>query len=541
MDKEQTITQALKDLEDGRFPSIRACARAYALDHTLLVRRRRGQQDRVASHSNQQNLSPLQESLLATYLIQAEKAGHAFNHVQLRDLASLIMKTGGNKKKLGEHWVKSFLRRHPQVHTKRGITIASQRVHDLYSSKVLQWYIVLLSLFRRYQFKIANTYNMDETGCALGPCTNQTIIGTSETKRSYVSRPEDREWVSVIECIGANGRALQPVVIFKGKTVQQQWFIPDRTPNWQYTASPNAYTSNELGVRWLEEVFIPQTAEGLRATDWRLLLLDGHRSHHSLDFMWKCYQNRIIPYYLIAHASHILQPLDLCVFSSLKSTYRAAINYHSELDDTAPIKKQRFLEHYQTAREKAITTNNILSGFKAAGIVPFNPAKVLSSPFIIQVPGDSDHQRVKTPPPSTLPQEVPSTPANHRELSKAIRSVDKLTPLDRPVRNLLTKTGRTIDRLQYRLAETQRQLTIYQRTVKDHTAKAKKSGPVDLNQTFTTVEQIKKAYNEAQTATTATTRTRATVRSSTAASAASLAPTDPFGIIAERLRAITRP
>lgn len=103
MDKEQTITQALKDLEDGRFPSIRACARAYALDHTLLVRRRRGQQDRVASHSNQQNLSPLQESLLATYLIQAEKAGHAFNHVQLRDLASLIMKTGGNKKKLGEH------------------------------------------------------------------------------------------------------------------------------------------------------------------------------------------------------------------------------------------------------------------------------------------------------------------------------------------------------------------------------------------------------------------------------------------------------
>lgn len=168
MDKEQTIAQALQDLNDGRFSSLRACAKWYQLDHTVLSRRRRGHQSRVASHANQQNLSPLQESMLVTFLLQSEKAEHAYNHVRLRDTASMIMKAGGGTGKIGKHWATAFLKRHPQLHTKKGVTTASQRVHDLYSSKVSQWFIVLLALFRRYNSKIFNIYNMDETGNVLG-------------------------------------------------------------------------------------------------------------------------------------------------------------------------------------------------------------------------------------------------------------------------------------------------------------------------------------------------------------------------------------
>ena len=188
--------------------------------------------------------------------------------------------------------------------------------------------------------------------------------------------------MSVIECINAVGKALVLLVIFKGKSVQQQWFIPSKTPDWYYTSSDNAYTTDDLGLQWLREIFIPQTAIGLEKGEYRLLILDGHRSHCTTEFMWECHQNQIIPYYLIAHASHILQPLDLCVFSSLKRSYRAAVNYHSQLDDTAPVKKQRFLEYYQSAREDAMVVRNIRSGFRTAGIVPYNPNKILSSPFV---------------------------------------------------------------------------------------------------------------------------------------------------------------
>ena len=65
--------------------------------------------------------------------------------------------------------------------------------------------MILLSLLTIYKIKVTNIYNMDETGNALGPCANQTIVGSSLSKRSYVLRAEKREWVSVIECISATG------------------------------------------------------------------------------------------------------------------------------------------------------------------------------------------------------------------------------------------------------------------------------------------------------------------------------------------------
>ena len=51
----------------------------------------------------------------------------------------------------------------------------------------------------------------------------------------------------------------------------------------------------------------------------RFLLLDGHGSHADVEFMWTCYQNKIACLYLLAHTSHILQPLDLAPFSEVKS------------------------------------------------------------------------------------------------------------------------------------------------------------------------------------------------------------------------------
>lgn len=39
------------------------------------------------------------------------------------------------------------------------------------------------ALMERYRFLPANIYNMDETGCCLGTCTNQIVLGTSATRR----------------------------------------------------------------------------------------------------------------------------------------------------------------------------------------------------------------------------------------------------------------------------------------------------------------------------------------------------------------------
>ena len=92
---------------------------------------------------------------------------------------------------------------------------------------------------------------MDETGIALGVCSNQTVVGTSNTTSTYKATPENREWVSIIETISTEGRRLQYLVIFKGKSLQSTWFSMPNVPNYFYTVSMNGWTSNDIGLAWL--------------------------------------------------------------------------------------------------------------------------------------------------------------------------------------------------------------------------------------------------------------------------------------------------
>ena len=340
----------------------------------------------------------------------------------------------------------------------------------------------------------ATMYNMDETGLALGLCANQTVVGTTATKRTIVARPQNREWVSIVEYIAADGSVLDPLVIFKGLHVQQQWFIPGQTPDWTYTSSPNAYTSDDIGVRWLREIFLPQTSESLSPGQYRLLLLDGHGSHTTPDFMWECHQNKVIPYYLLPHASHILQPLDLTVFASLKQSYRAAVAYDSDLDDTAPVKKQRFLKYYQDVRPLAFSTSNILSGFATAGIWPWCPRKALSSPFIVTPVSDGDSVRPRTPEEARAHSIIQLTPTNRRELLQAMRTLSQDIAFPRVVRDLLAKTGRTLDRTHFELATTKRTAASYKRQLDEYKAKSKKKQAVNPNDAFINLKDIQTAY-----------------------------------------------
>jgi len=95
--------------------------------------------------------------------------------------------------------------------------------------------------------------------------------------------------------------------------------------------------------------------------------------------MWLCKLHKIHFLYLLAHASHLLQPLDLAPFSVVKSRYRNEIRALSALDDAAPIKKERFVTSYNKAREERLSERVIRAGWKAAGLCPYNPQLVLHS------------------------------------------------------------------------------------------------------------------------------------------------------------------
>ena len=124
---------------------------------------------------------------------------------------------------------------------------------------------------------------MDESGIALGVSKHQFVLGSSQTSRVYKKTPENREWVTVIENISAAGEHTKPLVIFKGKSVQNAWF-PSNTPDWLYTTSSNGWTSNEIGINWLKNIFLSETRPQ-SANTYRLLLLDNYGSYLTAEFI----------------------------------------------------------------------------------------------------------------------------------------------------------------------------------------------------------------------------------------------------------------
>lgn len=93
-----------------------------------------------------------------------------------------------------------------------------------------------------------------------------------------------------------------------------------------------------------------------------MLIFDGFESHLSLDLIEFCLNHKIIPFCHPAHTSHILQPLDVGVFSAVQMYYGQEV---SRL--RVPIGKDNFPTLLAQARSKAFSKANIASGFHATG------------------------------------------------------------------------------------------------------------------------------------------------------------------------------
>ena len=172
----------------------------------------------------------------------------------------------------------------------------------------------------QYGINSDDIYNFDETGFAMGLTATAKVVTRAEYYgRRSLLQPGNREWVTAIECMNASGWALPPCIIFKGKVFIESWF--DNLPeDWCFEVSPNGWTSDEIGLHWLEKLFIPATITCTKGK-YRLLILDGHGSHLTPQFDEICSQNDIVPICMPTHSSHLLQPLDIGCFAVLKRSY----------------------------------------------------------------------------------------------------------------------------------------------------------------------------------------------------------------------------
>jgi 4-hydroxybenzoate polyprenyltransferase len=462
---EEQLFLALAEMQNGQ--PVAKVAREWAIPRSTLNNRKNGQQPRTVAFQELQKLSRPLEDSLAEWVRNQGAIGLPPIHSQIKKLAHRMLRTQGNTTTIGKRWINRFIDRHPFLKTQRSKSMEHTQVNGATIDVIRGWF-PYLNVPAIKAIKPTNRYNMDEAGIMEGQGTNGLVVGTREKKAILKKAPGTRVWTSFIECVSATGRRLNPLVIFKGKSVQQQWFPLDLKPfkDWQFTATDNGWTNNAVAVEWLEKIFIPETQPD-DPSEYRLLILDGHGSHTSDDFMWLCFKNRIHVIYLPAHCSHVVQSLDIGVFSSLKTAYRRWLAGISLWTDSTIVGKRNFLEYYRRARLVGLTSSNILAGWKGSGLWPVNQTKPLMSRLLVE------NRRPTTPPlPTTRPApgtvisgpnvtkqvvgplelELWSTPKKSVELHQQLVDFNKQTGASRTQRQLFNKVKKAFDLLDSNLA-----------------------------------------------------------------------------------------
>lgn len=137
---------------------------------------------------------------------ELEDQGNAPTIAVVKEMGSFISVESGGSGRVGEHWIYSFFTRHPEVKTKVGKKLDHERVEASNVTKIRSWFRMLRDGFRQFRPTKTNTWNFDETGSILAAACNSKVVGSSETSEVIVRKPENREWVSILECISAEGK-----------------------------------------------------------------------------------------------------------------------------------------------------------------------------------------------------------------------------------------------------------------------------------------------------------------------------------------------
>jgi hypothetical protein len=151
-------------------------------------------------------------------------------------------------------WFQTWLKNTPEFHTIKTKPILSYCVNIHTKQDLRDWfkkeYKPALEFIRVRSRKYI--YNIDEKGCCLACLIRKDVIIPVRIKEMYVKVPENRLFVTVVESISADGKAIPPLVIVPGRNIIISWFSKQMTKAEVVLVSPSGYTNKGICIQWLD-------------------------------------------------------------------------------------------------------------------------------------------------------------------------------------------------------------------------------------------------------------------------------------------------
>ena len=115
-----------------------------------------------------------------------------------------------------------------------------------------------------------------------------------------------------------------------------------------------------------------ESNRNLSHTKRMFLILDGHKSHVSLENLLKAKIHGVDMVSLPSYTSHELHSLNISCFKPLKQSFRAYRDAWSKKNIRKKIGKKELAQWISLAFKKALTIQNIQSNFGTSGIQPLS-------------------------------------------------------------------------------------------------------------------------------------------------------------------------
>ena len=335
----------------------------------------------VKKRGGQTTFSAEQEAVFARHLLMCADALWPITTEQLVNYIERFVKVYRipaprfRNGRPGKDWVAGFLRRHSQLKLRRAHAISASKAWGNDPDKLREFFGRLKPLLvEGPEFCTPDCIiNYDET--ALGDDAGDPYVitrKTSKTPRAVLNNNKANR--SVMFAVTGDGEVLPPHVCTKTKFKDEE-IAAFGPPQCYYSTSKSGWFTMPVFDEWFECVVVPWAVS--KGTRNKMIIGDNLSAHLSPVTLKRASQLGVSFRLLPPNTTGYLQPLDVAVFSPLKGAWRKQLADYKRDTLNKSLLKKHFGQQFKTLCS-TITADNIKSGFRATGLIPYDPEAAVS-------------------------------------------------------------------------------------------------------------------------------------------------------------------
>lgn len=373
--------------------AIRRAAENFGVPYTTVYDNVRAPSER--NIGGQPVLSTVEERKLADALLVCADWGFPFKSYDVRHMVQQYLNKAGRTEKRfednfpGVDWFKSFMGRHEDLTIK--LAENTKRVRAAVTYEVVQKYFTELATTIG-GVPSSNIINYDETNFCDDPGQALVVVRKGK-KHSHRVIDTSKTSTSVMFAVAGDGTLLPPYIVYKSKHMYQGW-TEGGFPNARYNRTLSGWFDAETFENWFMYIALPyfKTLEGNK-----IMLGDNLCSHLTVSVVEACQNNNIRFVLLPPNSTDLLQPLDVAYFRPLKNSWRNILE-NWKLKNRGVLPKTVFPRLLNETINKVglRSKENTKAGFKACGLVPFNPDQTLKKIALLRNTENAENEVEQT-------------------------------------------------------------------------------------------------------------------------------------------------